>query len=213
MLAIKELKQDGKYEVQNYDELKQEVVNIVNPYKTLVVDENNLPSAKSDIAKLNKVSKILNDTRIKAQKEYLEPFMYGKGQFDELIGIINEATTNLKTQIDEIEEKRKYEKRNQILPIFEKVYGELLRLIQLDKIFNERWYNKTYSIESIETEITESKNVIDKDIEVLKGLTNSEDKQLNIIAIYFNTLDLATTIKDYKELEYRKEIIKNLWHK
>ena len=211
MLVVKEIKENGKYEIQNYDDLKLEIENIVKPFLTLVVDENNVSDIKGDVAKLNKVEKILNDTRIKAEKEYLEPFNVGKNQFKELCNIIKSATNNLKSQIDLIETERKKEKMEMIKPIYEIELKDYLSVLTLDRLYVEKWNNKTYSIKNIETELIAIKETIDKDIAVIKSMVNDDEKIITMLTIYFDKLDLGETIKEFKEMETKKGNIRKLW--
>lgn len=197
----------GKYEIVNYEELKAEVADIVKPYTTMVVDISNLKTGKEIVAKLNKVSKILNDTRIKSQKKYMEAFEHGKSQFDELIDIIGTATANLKNQINEIEDEYTKVKKEKIEDTFNGVFT--LGLISLNQIYDNKWENKTYKLETIREEMETKKEQIKKDIEVLKSIVKG-DKVTYLLNEYFKTLSMADALNNFKQTEDRTTIIKKL---
>ena len=58
----------------NYDELKQDLLEKVSMYETLVYTDDQIKDAKADKAALNKLKKALNDERIRLEKEYMGPF-------------------------------------------------------------------------------------------------------------------------------------------
>ena len=59
--------------VFNFEELKAELSEKIKPYETLAVTEDDLKSAKSDKATLNKLKKALNDKKVEVKKEYISP--------------------------------------------------------------------------------------------------------------------------------------------
>ena len=73
----------------NYDELKQELLEKVSMYETLVYTDEQIKDAKADKAALNKLKKALNDERIRLEKEYMRPFNEFKGKINEIIAIID----------------------------------------------------------------------------------------------------------------------------
>lgn len=68
----------------NYEELKQELLDKVTMYETLVYTEEQIKSAKTDRANLNRMKKALNEERIKREKEYMQPFHAFKIQINEI---------------------------------------------------------------------------------------------------------------------------------
>ena len=73
----------------NFEELKTELAEKVKKYELMAYTEEDLKSAKTDRANLNKLKKILNDERIRRQKEYMQPFEEFKAKIDEIIRIID----------------------------------------------------------------------------------------------------------------------------
>ena len=72
----------------NYEELKQELVEKIAHYETLVYTDEQIKDAKADKTTLNKLKKALNEERIRVKNEYLKPFEDFEKKINEIISII-----------------------------------------------------------------------------------------------------------------------------
>lgn len=142
--------------VWNYEELHTALEMKLADYKDRVYDETMIAEAKADRAELNKLGNALNDERIAREKEYMKPFSEFKEQVAELIGMIKEAKTSIDNQLDTYEQKRVEEKRVAIRELFSEIAAEYdcLDFITLEKVYNQKWENKTATDKTIATEIT-----------------------------------------------------------
>ena len=59
----------------------------------------------------------------------------------ELVGIINEAITNIDTQVKGYEEGLRQEKLAKVKEIYKECIGDLDRTVPFEKIFKESWLN------------------------------------------------------------------------
>ena len=59
----------------NYQELKKDIAEKTLPYKGLIVTEDAIPVAKSDLANLRKLEKAIDDRRKAVKKEFNAPYM------------------------------------------------------------------------------------------------------------------------------------------
>ena len=91
----------------NYEELKQELTEKVNEYKTLIYSDEQIKEAKADRASLNKLKTALNDERIRREKEYMQPFNEFKSKVAEIIKIIDEPIALIDAQVKGYEDKKK----------------------------------------------------------------------------------------------------------
>lgn len=185
--------------------IKQKVEEILPNYDAKNYDSTNIDKAKEDKALLNKTSKLLNDERIRLEKEFNAPFEEFKTIVNDTCKLIKEASN----QIDEIvkteENKEKTAKRELIENVFKENVGNLIDLISLEKIFNDRWLNKTYKIEDIEKEIQETFKSIKEGLETIESLNSKYETELK--AYYLDTLDLSSAIKRNNELMTKDEIL------
>lgn len=189
----------------NYLELKENLSEKLEIYKNAVYTEETIKEAKGDRAKLNKLSKAINDKKIEIKKQVLKPYEDFENKTKELISMIAEATNNIDTQIKSFEDKQKNEKLQNIVAFFENNSEELKEMLNFDKIYNPKWLNSTYKISDIEEDI---KHVIVKsrqDLEVIKSL-NTEFEDI-LIDFYFKTLNLTETMGEKTRLEEQKKKI------
>jgi uncharacterized protein YukE len=192
--------------VINYEELKAALSVELEKYKGLVVTENQITEAKSTRAKLNKVKAAIEDRRKELKKEYLKPYEIVEKQAKELVDMIDEASSNIANQIKEFEEKEKEAKKIQIANLWVKLgYNK----ITVDKIWNEKWLNKTFALSKIKEEMQAQIDDIEGDLNAIKELCG-EDKQkcLTLQSKYLRTLDFQQVLSEYNaETEAAKKII------
>ena len=181
--------------VFNYDEMKKDLELTLKGYSNYLVDESNISTAKSDVAKLNKVKKALNDKKIEVKKTILQDYELFESQIKELIALIDEATTSVKSQLDTYEEERVESKKKEI-ELFFNAYNKG-GLLKLEQIFNPKWTNKGYSLDTIKNEIVETISRVFKEIEVISSLNESSESIKLLKIKYLNTLDLTKTLNDF----------------
>ena len=181
--------------VFNYTELKEGLTTALADYKDRVYDESMLAEAKADTANLNKLKKALNDERIFRKKEFEAPFKVFEDQVKELCGMIDEATSGIKAQLDTYEQKRIEEKRTAIRELFSEIASEYdsLDFITLDKIFNDKWLNKTATDKAIATEITAVFEKATRDLEIISKMPRYA---FEATEVYKSTLDLNKAIAE-----------------
>lgn len=160
--------------VFNYEELHTALEMKLADYKDRIYDETMIAEAKSDTANLNKLKKTLSDERISRKKDYMKPFEKFEEQIKELCGMIDEATSGIKAQLDEYEQKRVEEKRVAIRELFSEIAAEYdcLDFITLEKVYNQKWENKTATDKTIATEITAVFDKAVKDLEIISKMPN-----------------------------------------
>lgn len=187
----------------NYEELKTRLAGMVAEYKGLVFTEEQLPEAKKDRASLNRMKKALNDARIGTQKEYMVPFDEFKGRIDELIWMVDEPIREIDEQVKAFEEAQKQEKKEEILDLFaEKGFQSF---VTPEKIWNEKWLNKSCSMKQIDEEMNALINKIGTEVYTIHQL---EAFSFEAMEIYKESLDLNKAIAEGKRLsdiQKRKE--------
>ena len=115
----------------NYDDLRQEIIEKVAMYKSLVYTDEQIKEAKSDRSKLNKFVKALSDERIRIKKKCLKPYEDFEKKINELTAIVNEPIALIDNQVKSYEEQRKAEKLEKIKEYFnEKNTHEFIHLFQ-----------------------------------------------------------------------------------
>ena len=174
----------------NYQELKKYVGEIVAQYAGTVVTEDTIPVAKADLAKLRKADKAINDRRIELEKKYKEPFDRFKAQVDDIRGDLKKAEDAIDHQLKDFDAKAAEEKTERIEALY--FERDFPAWVPLQTLWNPRWLNKTYQLEDIAAELTERKQKIDSDMQMLSTVPEFG----NLAAeCYKDTLDPAKAIE------------------
>lgn len=158
--------------------------------------EGDSDKAKKDRAELNKATDILKRTRIDLINELMKPYEEFESRCKAVEKKIAKASANLDEIVKVKEQEEKNEKRKKIeLQFATKNFD----LVPLEKIFEEKWLNKTYKWNDICKEIDQAIDKIYKDLKLLDRFSDD----LDLRAHYLMNLDISET------LEYGEQIEKN----
>lgn len=195
----------------NYEEMKNELTDKLVKYKGTTYDDSAISLAKKDKAALNKLKKAINDKKIEIKKECLIPYEDFETKVKEIMAMIDKPVLEIDTQIKNYEERVEAEKKAEITTYFNGVVGDLANVLKLDKIFDSRWLNVTFSIKNIQAEIDETIKRTNDDLEVIKGLNSEFNTEL--MNEYLCSFDLAAVLRKKSMLEERKKAIEELEQK
>lgn len=156
MLIINNESATSKINIQspvvNYDlsEMKELLEKELVPYESGQVTE--FKEAKKELAKLRKLKKGIDDTRIQLKNQYLKNFMALETELKALSEMVDPAIKNIDLQVKEQDQKEAQEKELLILDLIQTIKKDNL-LLNLEIPFNPKWLNKTYKIKDIENEV------------------------------------------------------------
>ena len=152
-------------------------------------------------AKLNTLAKQMNDARIAYEKEWMQPFNEFKELVTESVNLVKSCTIQLDGVVKEEERREKEAKRAEIADIW-KVYD--FKLVPLERIFNEKWLNKTYKTKQIHDDMARAIDQITGD---LQSIEQFGEDTATLKELYLTTLDLQSTLRRGAELrENRKRL-------
>ena len=172
----------------NYEELKASLSEKVENYKNLVYTDENIKLAKTDRANLNKLSKAINDEKIRVKNLLLEPYTTFENQCKDLIAIVDEAVKNVDSQIKAYEQNIKDEKLKEIMNFFIENVGEYEQLIDFDKIYNEKWLNATYKMNQSQKDLLHIFAKTKTDLSVIDTQFTDENINKQVKMSYFNNI-------------------------
>ena len=201
-LEIKEYQLPAEIQF-NFQEIRNEIAEKVSIYETLVYSDEEVKTAKTDLANLRKLKKALQDEKIRRKKEYLKPFEDFENKINEIIKLIDAPVGLIDKQVKEFEEKKKADKRTEIGAYWETT--EHPEWLVLSKIFDERWLNATYTMRQIQADITGWINRVNSELETLEQL---DSFSFEAIDVYKRSLDMNQAIAEGKRLadiQKRKE--------
>jgi len=179
-------------------------------YKAENYDESNIEKAKTDKAMLNKTSKLLNDERIKIEKEFMKPFEEFKSEVTETCNLIKQASSEIDVIVKEVENREKEIRKNKIEDIFNSNVNELKEVLSLEKIFDDKWLNKGNWKEDgtfkLEKDLIDRINVIRNDLLTIGELNSKYEIELK--NDYLSHFQLGEVIRKNNDLIQKEELLK-----
>lgn len=186
----------GEIVISNFDELLEEISEKARVFEVMMFTAEQFAECKQVRANLNRLSKSINDERIKREKEYMKNFNVFKDQTKQLIAVIDKAVANVDKQAKAFEEQKKKEK----LEAIERIWDEVINhpaWLQCSDIFVTRWLNASVSMETVKKEIEEKISKIESEIGIIADLPEYSFEALDY---YKRTLDLGGAIAESKRL-------------
>ena len=194
--------QEGGFlkEIQwNNEELKAEIAEKMQEYTSLAFTEDTIKEAKADRAKLNKLRTAFEDERKRIKKLCMAPYDAFEKQVKELIALIDEPIRLIDGQIKEVEERRKVEKKGEILEFYESVIGSLKGILPFDRVFHQEYLNVSKSMKSIKEEIQALIDRVNSDLDTIEGFGSKHELQIK--DVYLKTLNLSVAMQEKVRLE------------
>ena len=179
----------------NYEELKKDILEKMQEYKTLVFTEETIKDGKLDRANLNKLKTAFDDERKRIKKLCMEPYDKFEKQVKELIALIDEPIRLIDSQIKEVEEQKRIQKRRDIEELFRTIGFQ--KFVTLDKIFDDKWLNASVSLSKIEESMKSTMYRIGNEIATINNLP---EFSFEAREVYVKTLDIAQAIKEGQRL-------------
>lgn len=158
--------------------------------------------AKADRASLNKLSKQINDVKIRKKKEVMKQFEGFEAGCKGLIKLVDEASGRIDTQVKEIEEARRAARKQAIIDY----YGANEEIVPLEKIFDPAWLNATTVDSNWKAAIDSKVQHITGELKVIESFGGEKAEFVRIE--YMKNLNLFEALKAYDAFKAMQEAIK-----
>lgn len=186
--------------VWNYEDVKAGVEQALAQYKDRVYTADMIGGAKADRAGLNKLADAIAAKRREVKAWYLEPFQAFENQCKEVEGMIAEASGEIDAQVKAFEAAEKDAKRAAIAAYYDETAGELREMVSITAIFNPKWLNKTYRLESAKMEIDATVQRIRDSLETIRTSCGADVAACMDVYLH-EGLDLSAAIRKHQQLE------------
>ena len=153
----------------NFEELKKEITEKAKDYAFLVYTDDQIKEAKKDRANLNKFKKALDDKRKEVKRQVMEPYDDFEVKIKELVGIVDDAVSNIDGQIKEYEKGLIDIKEKRCREIYQEVIGDMDRIIPYEKAWNPKWMNKTMTEGKIKMELAFLRDRVDAELKTINA--------------------------------------------
>lgn len=162
----------------NFDDVESALAELIEPYKNMVVMEEDIPQAKTDRAKIRKVSNSIDEHRKMVKKMYSEPLKVFEENCKRLTAVCEQGITNLDTQIKKYENQAKAKKLNGLEAYFDSIEKKYPEYCSFSECENPKWTNLTYPVEDAQREIENYIQCIETDIDAIKALDSKYELTL-----------------------------------
>lgn len=186
----------------NFDDLQKELGIGLEKYKGLIYTPETIGTAKTDRAKLNKLRGVLDDKRKEIKNKCLEPYEPFADKINVLVSMVDNQASAIDNQVKAYEAEVKDAKKAEITAYFDSVVGDLKELLPLDRIFNDRWLNTSFTIKNVKAEIDEIVSKTRKDLNTLDAVET--DFKVEVKEVFLRTLDLGEALKRNEVLKGQK---------
>lgn len=182
----------------NKEEIKQEISKRMQYYSNITVTEESMKDSKKDLADLRKFREGFEEKRKELKKKFLKPYEDFEKEYKEIIELIDQPLNLISLQLQKLKLEQEQTKKNKIKSYYEKEAKEILDLVPFEKIFKEKWLNKTTSSKSICEEISAIIKDFKTGYDTIKNLNQKYEKQ--ILDKFIQTLDLQVALAEGKRL-------------
>lgn len=200
----------GLAEFTNYDEVEKRISEIKLYLSQIEVTEETLSEAKKLASKIRKEVDRLNRERIDRKKEYLEPFDKVEKQVKRISSLATEAENIIRTQTRAFDELQRDQKEEKLKIIFEKRkrHYDYNDLFKFEDYLEQKYLNKTFSIDQAERKMVEWLEERKNDLKVFEVQSQDDEELAKFIKIYFDEGSLMFSktilIKNAKDEESKK---------
>lgn len=182
----------------NYDELKSELAAKLEDYKGLVYTDSQIIEAKKDKAALNKLRAAIETKRKEVKARCLAPYQAFETQIKEIVGMIDEPIALIDSQIKEYDAKEQERKKEEIKEAFDAAgFGSY---VTLEKVWNPRWLNKSYSLKQIRQDLHDLQTRISDEVHTINSSLPDEYRDV-AVQYYVKTLDLSASLAKAAEIK------------
>lgn len=179
----------------NQEEVKAWVAARVQDYKSIAYTEDQVKDMKKDRADLNKLRTAFESERKRLKKVCMEPYNLFEQQVKEVVALIDEPIQLIDSQLYELEERRKQQKKKDIEALFYTIGFQTF--VTLDNIFDQKWLNASVSLGKIEEQMKSIMYKIGTDVATIGNLP---EFSFEAMEVYKKTLDLNKAILEGQRL-------------
>lgn len=187
----------------NLDQVENSIREKVQEYAAVVVTEDTIKDGKRFLADIRKEQRALDDERRAVKEQWMAPYEAFEKRAKQIIALYDEPVKIINSQLDEFERQRRAEKRQEIEAVYDLVKGDMGEWLPLERIFNQRWENATYSGKKIREDMELAFDQMRISISTVKSM-NSEF-ETDALRVLKETGSLQGAIAEINELQKQKE--------
>lgn len=199
-----EVKIEGVQKItDNMLEVKEYALATRKYYENLVFTDEQIKEAKDERANINKTVKRVADYRKDIVDKFNKPLEEFVRNAKETEIILKEASSSIDVQVKKYEEEEKQNKKDECEELFNNLVGDLSELITFEKVFDNRWLNKTTKMTEVEQDIKNTIEKVNTGLQAIKELNSEFETEL--INTFLQDYDLSKSVMKNTQLKAQKE--------
>lgn len=187
----------------NLDLVELSIREKVQEYAAVIVTEDSIKDGKRFLADIRKERKVLDDERKEIKSQWMAPYEAFEKRAKQIIALYDEPVKIINRKLEEFEEQRREVKRQEIKAAYDFVKGDLADWLPLDRIYNPKWENATYSGKKIREDMELLFDQMRVYISTLCSM-NSEFEE-DALRVLRETGSLQNAITEINNLQKQKE--------
>jgi len=162
----------------------------------------NADDAKKARAVLNNSKKLISSRRIEIIRNAMARFCIDS--FETRCKNVEKDIITVSNALDSIVKTKEQEEKDEKKSIIDAFWAcTQFDLFPVDKVFNEKWLNKGYKEKDIKKDIADIQEKTFSELQIIERLP---EDVTTLKAIYLDTLDLSTTLKQSDILKKNREV-------
>lgn len=187
----------------NLNEVELSIREKVQEYSAVVVTEDTIKDGKRFLADIRKEKKSLDDERKAIKSQWMAPYEAFERRAKKIIALYDEPVKLINGQLEEYENQRKEMKRQGIREVYDFVKGDLADWLPLERIYNPKWENATYSCKKVREDMELFFDQMKVSISTVKSM--GSEFEADALRILKETGSLQAAIAEINELQKQKE--------
>ena len=183
----------------NFDAVKDWLTEELAPYSTMVVTADGIGDAKKTRADIRKVGESIDSQRKAVKKEWMRPYEQFEAKVKELTGIVNDAVSNIDSQIKEMENAEKDAKRQRLWELFTSSSEDIREYVEFEDIFDKKWLNATFAETDAANSIVQQLDDIREGLDAIRSMNSPYESAM--LSEYAKSHNLAKAMAEGKRLD------------
>lgn len=186
----------------NLDAVEASIRKRVEEYGSMAVTEDTVKEGKQSLADIRKEKAALDKERKEIKAQWMKPYFAFEERAKKIIALYDAPIEAINSQLKQYEALQKEEKRKKIQSVYDDVKGEYEDWLPLERIYDTKWENKSYSPKKIKEDMERLFGQLEVSISTIKFMDS--EFEADALDVLKETGSLQDAITEINELQKQK---------
>lgn len=187
----------------NLDAVEASIRKRVEEYGQMAVTEDTVKEGKQALADMRKEKEALENERKEIKSQWMKPYTAFEERAKKIIALYDKPIEAVNGQIKQYDALQKEEKRKKIQAVYDAAKGEYGDWLPLEKIYDAKWENKSYSPKKIKEDMQRLFGQLEMSISTIKAM--NAEFEADELQTLKETGSLQNAVATINELQKQKE--------